>query len=124
MIYSYLLYRGLEISPHKTQMTVFSRKKSLPTGCSISLKQYTLKPTNLVRFFGILLDPKLTGKVHIEHITCKARKILQVISALRDVWWVIPSCYSQYIVLSSGVPLNTHARFSDLKIRFAFINSN
>ncbi|KYQ54411.1 hypothetical protein ALC60_06700, partial [Trachymyrmex zeteki] len=40
-----------------------------------------------VRFLGVLLDPKLLGKVHMHYIAIKGKHILQVLSALRGTWW-------------------------------------
>ncbi|XP_071582342.1 uncharacterized protein [Temnothorax nylanderi] len=46
-----------------------------------------ITPTNTVRFLGIILDPQLTGAQHMDAVINKARKVADVISALRGVWW-------------------------------------
>ncbi|KYQ59579.1 hypothetical protein ALC60_01395 [Trachymyrmex zeteki] len=46
-----------------------------------------LSPVPTYRFLGIILDSGLTGRPHLESTTIKAKKILQVLSAIRNTWW-------------------------------------
>ncbi|XP_018352081.1 PREDICTED: uncharacterized protein LOC108754341 [Trachymyrmex septentrionalis] len=77
--------RGLEISPNKTQMMVFlKRKKIAHTNLSVNLVEI-IPSSDSVRFLGVVLDPKLSGKKHMEYVICKDRRN-SITSALRGTW--------------------------------------
>lgn len=83
----YLSSRGLEISPRKTQMMISRKEGNPPAIYFIKTADYIIIPSASVRFLGVLLDPKLTGKNHMEHLIIKGGKTLQIITALRGTWW-------------------------------------
>ncbi|XP_077282585.1 uncharacterized protein LOC143908700 [Temnothorax americanus] len=87
-IKSYLYGRGLEISPTKTELMIFAKQK-IPNvkEFKIQIGSDIITPSNSVRFLGVILDPKLTGDLHMKSVINKARKVADVISALRGVWW-------------------------------------
>lgn len=68
-------------------MMIFSRRNILSTTDPISLNGSIIKPFLTVRFLGVFFDPKLTGNAYMDYIINKSKKILQIISALRGVWW-------------------------------------
>lgn len=79
--------RGLEISPQKTQLMIFSTKRpSIMPNYSIIYQDHLILPSSSLRFLGVLLDPKLSSSTHVLYITQKGKRILQIISALRG-WW-------------------------------------
>ncbi|XP_071571818.1 uncharacterized protein [Temnothorax nylanderi] len=41
----------------------------------------------VVKFLGILIDSKLSGKHHFTYVISKCRKALNVMSALAGIWW-------------------------------------
>ncbi|XP_011706191.1 PREDICTED: RNA-directed DNA polymerase from mobile element jockey-like [Wasmannia auropunctata] len=87
----FLLQLGLEISPEKTQFMVFTRSsKPIYSGLAISDRETKINPSDSAKFLGVTLDPGLTGKLHLERVNNKTRKVSQVLSALREVWWGSP----------------------------------
>lgn len=87
-INSFLISKGLEISPEKTQMMSF--RHSLGTADNnlhISLGNKIICSSSPVKFLGVLLDPKLQGRKHLNGIIAKTRKIADIITSLRGVWW-------------------------------------
>ncbi|XP_018305536.1 uncharacterized protein [Mycetomoellerius zeteki] len=84
----FLRNRGLEISLPKTQLMIFSNKRSPdPMSWSILFQGHLISPSSTVRFLGVLLDSKLTGKAHMFYVINKGKRILQIISAFRGTWW-------------------------------------
>lgn len=87
-IAEYLQGRGFDISTFKTQMMVFSKRRVPPSPeWHILSDTHMLSPVPTYRFLGIILDSGLTGRPHLESTTIKAKKILQVLSAIRNTWW-------------------------------------
>ncbi|KAL6430608.1 hypothetical protein ACFW04_006896 [Cataglyphis niger] len=76
---SLLQSKGLDISPHKTQLIIFSRRNIRPTTDYITLNDFIIKSTQVVRFLGVLLDFRLNGNVHMNYIINKSRKIIEII---------------------------------------------
>ncbi|KYQ59915.1 hypothetical protein ALC60_01010 [Trachymyrmex zeteki] len=67
---------------------VFSKRKNLSySNLNIELEGTVLSPSTSVRFLGIVFDPKLSGKNHLEQVICKGKRTISVISALRGTWW-------------------------------------
>ncbi|KYN06195.1 hypothetical protein ALC62_02857 [Cyphomyrmex costatus] len=54
---------------------------------SIAFQGQYIYPSNVIRFLGVLLDPKLSGKAHMTAVIDKGKRILQIIRALRGTWW-------------------------------------
>ncbi|XP_018360462.1 PREDICTED: uncharacterized protein LOC108759488 [Trachymyrmex cornetzi] len=95
---SFLLERGLDISPTKTQLIIFSNKRSLAQmDYSISFRNQLILPSPTVRFLGVLLDPKLSGKPHMSYIINKGKRILQIIQALRDSGYLLRAIFLKYL---------------------------
>lgn len=87
----FLQQLGLEISPDKTQLMMFSRSlKVANSKHTIAYKGTNISSSSSAKFLGVILDPGLTGKSHLEYINHKVRNISQVLSMLRGVWWGSP----------------------------------
>lgn len=82
----WLFYNGLDLSPSKSNIVLFSRKRNLPdidirvNGSSIPVKES-------VKFLGLILDNKLNGSMHCEYIVNKCEKNINVLRCLAGVWW-------------------------------------
>ncbi|XP_018406275.1 PREDICTED: RNA-directed DNA polymerase from mobile element jockey-like [Cyphomyrmex costatus] len=82
----YLRERGLEISLPKTQLIIFSLKRSTARmNYSISLHNHHFLPSNTIRFLGVFLDPKLSGKAHMSSVINKAYAIYTAITIAIDL---------------------------------------
>ncbi|XP_071572505.1 uncharacterized protein [Temnothorax nylanderi] len=86
-IQKYFRDRGLEISPTKTQLMIFSPFKRNYNHCVIRIDDRVIGPSETVRFLGVVLDPKLSGTAHMDYLISKARITANIISSLRGVWW-------------------------------------
>lgn len=82
----WLFHNGLDLSPSKSNIVVFSRKRNHPdidicvNGSGIPVKQS-------VKFLGLILDNKLNGSMHCEYIVNKCEKNINVLRCLSGVWW-------------------------------------
>ncbi|XP_045449461.1 uncharacterized protein LOC123658025 [Melitaea cinxia] len=77
---------GLSLSTNKCQAVTFTRKRVAPVFDLV----YQGERINLVdkaKFLGIILDSKLNGFSHIEYISKKCEKSLNVLRAISGVWW-------------------------------------
>lgn len=77
----YLSVRNLRISASETKLMVFTRNRSPVENSFIRVETQFVYPANMVKFLGIVLDPKLSGKKHAEYIEkgtegCDAGEIL------------------------------------------------
>ncbi|XP_018367425.1 PREDICTED: uncharacterized protein LOC108763958 [Trachymyrmex cornetzi] len=72
-----------ELLQFADDIVIFSSLKD--TEAAINSNQLIL-PSPTVRFLGVLLDPKLSGKPHMSYIINKGKRILQIIQALRGTW--------------------------------------
>jgi len=84
---AFLFERGLTISPSKSALMIFTKKRINPVNYSILLENVSIYPVPSARFLGILLDPKLTGNLHANYVTNKCDKLANIIKFLRGVWW-------------------------------------
>jgi len=46
-----------------------------------------IEKTNKIKFLGITLDDKLSGKEHLKSLLTKGSKIAKVILSLSGTWW-------------------------------------
>lgn len=58
-----LLDRGLVISPSKSALMIFTRKRTNYLNYSISLNNADIFSVSSYRFLGVLMEPHLTGKL-------------------------------------------------------------
>jgi len=87
-VYSFLRQKGLDLAPHKSNTLIFSkRRKGLPLIDNISLQGVTIEKTSKVRFLGILLDEKLSGKEQFKSMIVKGNKVAKIILSLSGIWW-------------------------------------
>lgn len=83
---NWLSVHGLELSPSKSSVVIFSRSRSLPD-INIQIRNQSIPIQQKVKFLGLLLDSKLTGKDHIDYTIKKCDKNINILRALSGVWW-------------------------------------
>lgn len=83
----FLLRRGLVVSPSKSALIVFDRKRRSDINISVTLDGFTLKPVQSYKFLGILLDRKLLGYSHVRSLTRKSKILIGIIRTVRGTWW-------------------------------------
>lgn len=77
---------GLDLSPSKSTVVLFSRKRVLPP-VHIALNNVPLLVKNQAKFLGVILDSKLTGIPHFEYALLRCEHNLNVLRCVTGVWW-------------------------------------
>jgi len=70
-ITEYLRLRGLILSPEKSNWMSFTRNRRLPFLDTLRIFNNPVPRTESVRFLGIVLDTRLSGKNHFQHLIRK-----------------------------------------------------
>jgi len=82
-VHQYLRQRGLDLAPHKSKVLTFSRcREGPPSFDNISLQGINVEKTNKIKFLGVMLDEKLSGKAQITSLMAKGNKVAKVILSL------------------------------------------
>lgn len=85
-INNWLSHHGFDLSPSKSNIVIFSRKKTLPP-VNISLSGHNIPVKPHFKFLGLVLDSKLLGLAHCEYIEAKCERNLNILRSLAGVWW-------------------------------------
>lgn len=86
LLNQWLNKNGLDLSPTKSEVVIFSRKRSIPS-VSVSYNNEILPQKNQARFLGVILDSRLSGLPHFDYISAKCEKLLNMMRCLSGVWW-------------------------------------
>lgn len=86
LLNNWLLNNGLELSPAKSSVVVFTRKRKL-TNPIINIGETVVPVSVSIKFLGLVLDNKLTGKAHCEYVVAKCEKNLNILRCLAGCWW-------------------------------------
>ena len=90
---------GLSLSISKSNVVVFSRKRIIPD-IEILFQDQLIPVQDKVKFLGVVLDSKLSGIHHLNHIVSKCEKNINALRALSGVWWGSHP-YSQKLLYNS-----------------------
>ena len=105
---------GFEV-PSKTQWFSLNKCSSssllppLQVAYSIGYTYALLRPNH--HFLSIILDSGFTSRTHLESTAIKAKKILQVLSAIRNTWW---SAHPQLFLGAYRSMLRASSEYSSL----------
>lgn len=86
LLKTWLDCNGLELSPSKSVIMLFSRMR-LPPPVSIIYNGCEIPVTNQTKFLGVVLDSKLNGAPHCNYIYEKCERLLNMLRCLSGVWW-------------------------------------
>ncbi|CAK1541875.1 unnamed protein product [Leptosia nina] len=76
----------LEFGPEKTQLIHFTNKAQQT---NIKINNINLRPSDSIKYLGVIIDRKLTFKKHINHITQKAQNIFnKLCNFIRPTWGI------------------------------------
>lgn len=79
---------NLCIEPSKSKCVIFSRKRApARPEVSVKLKGKPIPFAVNVKFLGVMLDNKLTGREHIRFLIDKGKSIRNAIASLSGTWW-------------------------------------
>lgn len=82
----WLTNHGLEISPSKSNVIVFSRER-VPPRITVQINNSILPTQVQIRFLGVILDSKLTWNPYVNFIINKCQAGLNTLRAVSRVWW-------------------------------------
>lgn len=82
----WLSSHGLSLSVSKCCTVTFSNKKQVPSSC-IVFKDEPIASKDSVKFLGVLLDRKLSGVPHFNHVINKCESGVNVLRSLSGVRW-------------------------------------
>lgn len=77
---------GLELSINKSNVVLFTRMRVTPI-VNVTFDNNFIPVKNNAKFLGVILDSKLTGMPHYDHIVEKCEKRINMIRCLSGVWW-------------------------------------
>jgi len=83
----FLRNRGLDLSPEKSQWLVFSKSRTSFILPPLKILGVEVSKVSSVRFLGILLDPKLSGKIHFQYLIRKGSALVDILASLAGTWW-------------------------------------
>ncbi|XP_070153690.1 uncharacterized protein [Polyergus mexicanus] len=83
----FLFARGSSVSPSKSALMVFTKKRVNPLSFSIDLNGIAIGSVQSHKFLGIYLDPAHRGKIHALYLVNKCGKLSNILKSLRGVWW-------------------------------------
>nr|XP_037869408.1 uncharacterized protein LOC119629036 [Bombyx mori] len=82
----WLVKNDLNLSVSKSSIVVFSKKRTTPV-INVTFNGQSLPYKTKIKFLGVILDSKLSGLAHYEHIDMKCAQLLNIMKCLSGVWW-------------------------------------
>lgn len=83
---AFLNSNGLELSPSKSKVVIFTRRRKLPD-IQVRFGDEVIPISKEVKFLGMFLDSKLTWNSHINHVITKCESNINPLRFLSGVWW-------------------------------------
>lgn len=97
----WLLDNGLCLSAAKSSAVVFTKKRN-NVNLDIFVGEDLISVQNNIKFLGVILDSKLTGIPHLNYVSEKCEKGVNVLRSLSGVWWGSHP-YSQKLIYNAIV---------------------
>ena len=72
---------GLALAEHKTEAVLITSRKKVET-IELRVGEHTIISQPYIRYLGVMLDARLTFKIHVEHVTEKATRVASMLSRL------------------------------------------
>ncbi|KAL6421606.1 hypothetical protein ACFW04_014224 [Cataglyphis niger] len=89
--FRFLSRKGLTISPSKSSLVIFTKKHIHSSAYFIKLGSFTIQSISSGKFLGVHLNFRLFGKDHIQALSTRNSKLLNILSVLKGTWWGGPS---------------------------------
>ncbi|GBN43237.1 hypothetical protein AVEN_81854-1 [Araneus ventricosus] len=86
-ILSWCERNGHTVSPSKTCVVHFCRKRNLHPDPDLHIRNQSIPVVNEVRFLGIIFYRKLTFLSHISHLRKKCERLLNMLKVLSNTSW-------------------------------------
>lgn len=79
---------GLEMSPEKTKLVVFSNKPAMQKEIfQLKIGDKIIESSDCVRFLGMVLHKSLNWDNHINQLIKRCQNPIRTINCLRATWW-------------------------------------
>ena len=79
--------KNLSIAPDKCNVVIFNKKKKKEKNIKIKINNKDIKPSDNVKFLGLILDRNLSWRPHIKNLEIKCNAAVRIIKCLRGIWW-------------------------------------
>jgi len=112
-ISDFLKVKGLDLSPDKSRCMIFTRSKAVPNLHPVRINGFPISYVPSVKFLGIFLDSKMTGKKHLKYLIRKGSVIVDILTSLAGGGARTRTFSLIYIVLYSEVRSSMAVTFSD-----------
>lgn len=86
LLKTWLDRNGLEVSPPKSSVVIFSRRRYPPIE-PVYYNDIPIPVKPFAKFLGVVLDYNLSGKPHVDHVIKKCERNLNILRCLSGVWW-------------------------------------
>ncbi|KAL0895448.1 hypothetical protein ABMA27_011569 [Loxostege sticticalis] len=86
LLASWMDNNGLNISPSKSAVVVFSRMR-LPPSVQLLYDNRLIPVVSEFKFLGVILDSKLTGVPHCNYVVKRCEPLINMLRCLSGVWW-------------------------------------
>ncbi|XP_055597805.1 uncharacterized protein LOC129755617 isoform X3 [Uranotaenia lowii] len=83
---SWALGLGIEFSPEKTELVVFS-KKHRPAQPQLQFLGRTITQSRCFKYLGVWFDSKCTWRAHIEYLKGKCQQRINFLRSITGTWW-------------------------------------
>lgn len=86
-IQNWSLTWGFKLSVEKSETVFFFTRKRIGEDISLKLYGQELKKVKAFKFLGILVDERITWKIHIDKVEDKCKKVLNIMRCLAGTMW-------------------------------------
>lgn len=114
LVNDFLINRDLSLSLEKCEAVWFTKGKRRDQPPLIQLGNHIIPYKHNVKYLGVIFQKHLKWDLHIENITNKAKKALNVLRAVCRVWWGADPC-TLLIIFSALV--RSHLEFATIFIK-------
>ena len=84
---------GAQFEPNKYVLIHFARNTRLDVKAAIQLNGTVIPPAEEARYLGVIFDPKLKYRAHLEYATKKGTKFALAMSSIARITWGTPFKY-------------------------------
>ena len=104
IIHDWCKHNDLQLSPSKTHLVLFTRRRKIVIDTPITLDGHALSYSSEVRYLGVILDQKLNWVKHVDHVTSKATSSLHTARRAIGKSWGLSAKTSKWIYQSVVTP--------------------
>lgn len=84
-VQEYLISKGLNLAPAKSQVMVFGNSRKNLAPLSVRVSEMVISTVDKARFLGVMLYRFLSGKEHLRFLRCNGKKLVDVTASLAGI---------------------------------------